>query len=227
MQPYFFPYIGYWQMINAVDKYVIFDDVNYIKRGWINRNRILYQDNIVYFGIHLHSASQNKHINEINVINDEHNLNNPRIIKDAYQKAPYFSEVYPVIEKVLLQDEQNLAEYNGYLIRTVCEYLGIKTDIIYSSDIDKNQCLKGQDKIIEICKKLGASSYYNAIGGRNLYEHSLFENSGLELKFLQTEKIEYKQFDNEFAENLSIIDVMMFNSKEIIRSYLSKYEMIS
>lgn len=227
MQPYFFPYIGYWQLMNAVDRYVIYDDVNYINRGWINRNRILFGGQPKYFNLPLLGASQNKLINQIFVNNDEKLINrNASIIREAYKKAPYFSDVYPLIEEVLNCKKRTIAEYIKYSFEIVCKYIGIDTTLIMSSSLDKNCQLKGQSKILDICSVLGATHYYNAIGGQELYDYNEFLKNGIELRFLETNDMKYKQFGNEFYSNLSIIDVMMFNSKEEISQMLTKFSLI-
>ena len=228
MQPYFFPYLGYWQLLNYVDKYVVFDDVNYINRGWINRNKILMDGKEQYFNIKLSNASQNKHINEIDVINDLSDANNSlKTLYYAYHKAPYFESVIPVIEKILLNREKNLARFLFDQIKEVSDYLGITTDIIMSSDIQKDNSLKGEDKILEICEKLNGSHYVNAIGGRELYNKNTFASKGIDLCFLSMKEIKYPQFSRDvFHPNLSIIDVLMFNSKETIQEYLNMFELI-
>lgn len=226
MQPYFFPYIGYWQLINAVDKFVIYDDVSFINRGWINRNRILYRDQVRYLNVYLKKASQNKRINEIEVSDRRENVKSLSLLQDAYKKAPYFEAVYPVIEKIIVQKEKNLAMYNGFLIQSVCEYLGITTPLMYSSKIEKDNNLRGQYKILAICKALGATEYCNAIGGKALYDRGFFSQNGVEIHFLHTKDILYRQFGTEFYENLSIIDVMMFNDVSCIRKMFGKYEWV-
>lgn len=226
MQPYFFPYIGYWQLINIVDKYVIFDDVNYIKRGWINRNRILYQGEAKYINVYLKGVSQNKLINEVEIGDKDSNYNNLNIIRAAYKNAPYFNQVYPVIECIITQSAKSIAQYNGFLLKKICEYLKIDTEFIYSSEIEKNNSLRGQDKIIEICRKLNASEYYNAIGGIDLYQRESFEKCALKLFFVQPNDICYKQFEDIFIPKLSIIDVMMFNSVDQIHEFISNYTLI-
>lgn len=226
MQPYFFPYLGYWQLINAVDKYVIFDDVNYIKRGWINRNRILYNGEIRYLNVYLKGVSQNKLINEIEIGDQEKNKNNLTIIHHAYNKAPYFKDFYPVVEAIINQNATNVADYNGILLNNICEYLGIKTEVVRSSQIDKDNSLRGQDKILDICKRLNATEYYNAIGGRDLYDNIRFRSDGIDLFFLKTDEICYHQFDRKFEPNLSIIDVLMFNSVEETRKLLDRYQLV-
>lgn len=227
MQPYFFPYIGYWQLINAVDKYVIYDDVNFKKGGWINRNRILINGEAKFINLKMKGASPNKLINEIEAANDKvYNRKLLTTIDKCYKKAPYFNEVFPIIREIINCDKKNLANNLEYSIRRISKYLSINTEIIISSNISKNNDLKAQDKIIEICRILGGSEYYNAIGGRKLYSYKKFSESGIELKFLNTDPIEYKQFNNDFINNLSIIDVMMFNSKEDINDKLVKFKLL-
>lgn len=228
MQPYFFPYIGYWQLMNAVDRYVIYDDVNFIKGGWINRNRILVNDRPQYFNVPMLGASPFKLINEIVVNNDVRILGkNMRILEGAYRNAPYYKDVYPLIEQIIFCAKPNLAEYITESFYIICDYLDIKTELIISSSLAKDCSLKGQDKVISICRLLNATEYYNAIGGQQLYSYSEFRKQGIKLCFLKTDKIDYKQLGNEFQENLSIIDVMMFNNKEDIKKMLTEYEIIS
>lgn len=227
MQPYFLPYIGYWQLMNAVDKYVIYDDVNFIKGGWINRNRILMNGEAKMINLQMNGASPNKLINEVEVLgNPIHNKKLLKTIESCYKKAPYYSNVFPVIENIINQDEKNLAKYLEFSIRQICEYLSIDTEIIVSSTINKNNDLRGEDKVIEICKVLGADEYFNAIGGQDLYSYDGFAVHEIKLSFLKTNSVEYKQFNNEFGSNLSIIDVMMFNSRYQIKDMFEVYELL-
>ena len=228
MQPYFFPYIGYFQLINAVDKYIIYDDVNYIKGGWINRNRILNNGNPMFFNVQLKDASPFKRINEVEVSNDEVSKRKMlATIQGLYSKAPYFKQVYPLLENIIKQNQTNLAKYLEYSLKSVCDYLDIKTELIVSSDLDKNNDLKGKNKVIHICKILGATEYYNAIGGQELYDYETFNENEINLNFVKTDDIHYKQFNKEFVSNLSIIDVMMFNSRDEIIEMLNNYELIN
>lgn len=227
MQPYFFPYIGYWQLINAVDKFVIFDDVNFIKKGWINRNNILLNGNAHLFTLPLCKASQNKLINEICVNNDEvMKLNLLKTMELCYRKAPYFQDVIKILEDIILYPENNLSLFLKYQIATVCDYLNIQTEIITSSSLDNNKSLHAQDKIIDICKLEGANHYINPIGGVDLYDRAVFENNNIKLNFINSCDISYQQFNDNFVPNLSIIDVMMFNKLEDIQKFLDKYELI-
>jgi len=218
MQPYFLPYIGYWQLINAVDIYVIYDDVNYIKRGWINRNNILVNDEPYLFTLSLSKASQNKLINEIEIEGDQTKL--IKTFQSVYKKAPFFNDVSGILEQIFDYRDMNLARFVGNSILIIADYLGLKTAFMYSSEINKDNSLKGQDKIIEICKILKTTDYYNAIGGTMLYNQSDFEASGIQLHFMKSQSIAYKQFNNLFVPYLSILDIMMFNSAEQIKTIL-------
>ena len=224
MQPYFMPYIGYWQLMAAVDTYVIYDDVNYIKKGWINRNNILVNNDKQMFTISLNGASQNKLINEITIADDFTKLR--KTIHMAYHKAPYYNEVVALLDKIFSYQSCNLADFIANSIELVCQYLDIQTKIIMSSDIEKDNSLKGQDKILEICKLLNADTYYNAIGGQELYDKSVFEKENIKLCFLKSDIPEYSQYKNAFVPGLSIIDVLMFNSPIEVKQMLTNYKLI-
>lgn len=227
MQPYFFPYIGYWQLMNAVDKYVIYDDVNFIKRGWINRNRILINGQPGFFNLPIMGASQNKLINEIRINQDVRLVEKKiRTVENAYKKAPFYKDVYPLIEKILMCRKENIVEYLMESFWIICDYLGITTEMIISSEIDKNNSLKGQNKILEICRLMNADEYYNAIGGKTFYSFADFKDKNIRLKFIKTDDVSYEQFGNEFQRDLSIIDVLMFNSRIRVQELLNKYILI-
>lgn len=227
MQPYFLPYIGYWQLLNAVDKYVIYDDVNFIKGGWINRNRMLVNGEPKLFNIQMQGASPNKLINEIEVSNNTvWKKKLLKTIENSYRKAPFYTDVFPIIEEIINYDECNLAKYLANSIKKVCNYLNIETELIVSSTLYKDNSLKAQEKVIEICKELKATEYYNAIGGQELYSYEDFKDVDIKLSFLKSNEIKYKQLKDEFVANLSILDVLMFNSINDVRNFLNQYELI-
>ena len=228
MQPYFFPYLGYWQLLNAVDQYVIYDDVNYIKNGWINRNNILLNGKKFLITLPLEGASPFLPINQIKITSNEKQKQKIlKTIDSAYRSAPYFDAVYPIVETVIMCPSLSIAEALTLQFQRVASYLGINTEFIISSALNKDSSLKGQDKVIHICNKLGATKYYNAIGGQELYSKDVFLQHHIELSFLKMNDINYRQFKHEFVPSLSIIDVMMFNSPENIHSMLDNYELIS
>lgn len=227
MQPYFFPYIGYFQLINVVDKFIIYDDVNYIKGGWINRNNMLLQGKPHLFQVHLQKASPYKLINETFLLEDKKSeqVILSKIIQN-YKNAPYFSAAFSILERVLLGESKTISELNEKGIREVCSYLNIKTEIILSSSEFKYNQLKGEQRIIDMCLNQKATSYINAIGGVELYDKINFSNHGIQLNFIKTNAIEYKQFNNDFVPWLSIIDVMMFNSPDEIGLMLNNYVLL-
>ena len=227
MQPYFFPYLGYFQMFNAVDKFVLLDDVNFIMRGYINRNSILLNSQAHKFSIPLNSPSQNKLISETKLNFSEKDRENfLKTIQMAYKKAPHFNSFYPVLERIINNSEIDLTKFLKYSFEEVKNYLELNTEILVSSEIEKDTSLKAQDRIIEINKQLGATMYINAIGGQDLYNREDFKNIGIELKFIKMKQVSYTQYKNEFVPNLSMIDVLMFNSKEEIKELLEQYELI-
>jgi hypothetical protein len=233
MQPYFFPYIGYWQLMNAVDEYLIIDNVNYIKSGYINRNRILVNGNPIYFGIPIKKASQNRLICE-----HEHDLDEKKIdkllttINSAYAKAPYFQSTYEHIKEILefgiTPEGLNLADFLENAIKKTATKLGIDTPIMRSSqEVKLDGSYRREHLVIAYCKKRNADEYYNAIGGTKLYFQKFFEDSGVALSFVKTnEDISYKQFTDTFVPNLSIIDVMMFCSPEQISDLLTQFSLV-
>lgn len=224
MQPYLFPYIGYFQLINAVDKFVIYDDVNYIKGGWVNRNNLLVNNNKHLFTITLNQPSPFKLINQIIIKDDFSKL--LKTIYHSYLKAPYYEQTINLLNKIISCQEKNLGEFIANSLKEISIYLEIQTEIIVSSQLKKNNALKNKEKVLHICELLNASQYLNAIGGQELYYKEEFATHNIELNFIKSKNIMYNQFHNEFVPWLSIIDVMMFNSKEEIKSMLNQYELI-
>jgi hypothetical protein len=227
MQPYLFPYIGYFQLINAVDTFVILDDVNYINRGWINRNKILINGQEKLFTVPLSEASQNKRINEIQISTaDKWKGKLLKSIEYNYSKAPLFYNAFPVIQKIILNPDLNLSSFVHFSLIEISNYLTIKTNIIPSSSAYQNTHLRAQDRILDICMKERATVYINLQGGINLYSRDKFFNHNISLFFLKASSLVYKQFNNDFLPNLSIIDLMMFNNPESMKDILSEYELI-
>lgn len=224
MQPYFFPYIGYWQLLSAADTFVIYDDVNFIKQGYINRNSILANNKKQNITLEVMGASSNKLINEVQVGKNVKKL--LKGIDQAYKKAPEYENIFPLIQNILENPEKNLSKFLANSIQKISAYLNIDTQIIYSSDLEKNNSLKAQDKVLDICQQLNVSHYINTIGGQDLYSKEAFKAKNIELDFIRTNLIEYKQFKHEFVPYLSIIDIMMFNSKNDIQNMLNHYKFV-
>ena len=227
IQPYFFPYIGYFQLINVVDKFVIYDDVNFIKRGWVNRNKILVNGQAKLITIPCVKASQNKLINEVEVGLDQKSKNRLlKIFYHAYNKAHFFGDILPLVEETLNIEAQHIGELAAKSIIEVCNFLNIEKKIIPTSTIFQNRELKKADRLIDICKISGCQDYINPIGGTKIYTKEYFKEKGINLHFLKSEYTEYRQFDNEFIPWLSIVDVLMFNAKDQVKELLEAYEII-
>ena len=223
MQPYFFPYIGYFQLINAVDIFVIYDSIEFSKKGWINRNRILVNNKDYVFTLPLKKDSDFLNVDE-RFLSDNWNSDKIKLlnkIKEAYRKAPFYNDVIVILEDALNYEDKNLFDFIKNSLIKVLDYLEIKTKIIQSSEVDFDNSLKNQDKVIAICNALKAKTYINPIGGLELYDKEVFKASGIELQFLKANPITYQQYGDEFVMFLSIIDVMMFNSVEDIKKFIT------
>ena len=224
MQPYFLPYIGYFQLIDAVDEFIIYDNIKYTKQGWVNRNRLLSNGHDVLFTVPLKNASDFLDIRdrEISEAFDKTKLLNQ--IAGAYAKAPQFGRVFPLIKEIILFPELNLFKYILSSIERVCAALRITTKLTISSDVGiDHKGLQAQGKVIALCKARQTTEYINPIGGVELYDKAAFEAQGITLLFHKTSDISYRQFDHPFVTHLSILDVMMFNSSEQLRSLLASY----
>jgi hypothetical protein len=227
MQPYFMPYIGYFQMVKAVDQFVIYDDIQYTKQSWFNRNRFLLNGKPHYFTIPVKKDSDYLNVDEREVSPDYQVIKKEMLtrFKIAYQKAPYFDQVYPLLQNILNCDERNLYHFIRYSFDSVCDYLKIDTEVIPSSHVNGEEKLSGKERLIDICKKLGAEHYINLPGGRALYDKKDFEEEGIRLSFIDPVFTEYDQFGEKFIPCLSILDVMMFNPVEEIREMLFRFEL--
>ena len=214
MQPYFLPYIGYWQLIAAVDAFVVYDNIKYTKKGWINRNRFLRNGVEDIFSLPLRKDSDFLDVNQrflADSFDREDFLNR---FREAYRKAPEFSLVMPLLEGIIRSPASNLFDYIFASIQSVSEFLGIRTPLVVSSSIDCDHSLKAAERVQAICKALGAETYVNPFGGVELYSKEDFARNGIDLKFLKALPFEYSQGGSPFVPWLSIVDVLMFNKKE-------------
>ncbi len=217
MQPYFFPYLGYWQLINSADKFVILDDVNFIKKGWIHKNNIISNGTTQSINVCVNKASQNKLIKDL-YLSDEHDWKGKLIkkIEYAYRTSPNYNSVSFLLEDIIFNKEKNLSKYLTYSIKKICEYLNISTEIVESSSKYFKGQLKGQERIISICSEEKADVYINAIGGMELYKRQDFLLEDINLKFI-------KSLDS--VNKLSIIDEMMFNSTDQVKQSLNSFSL--
>ena len=224
MQPYFMPYIGYFQTMAAVDTYVIYDDVQYIKGGWVAHNYLIINGEKRMFIINLRGASPNKLFNEVEIGDDFRKFE--RLLQLNYGKAPFYADVMPMLHDIFVYPDRNLVRFLCNSYRVLFRWMDIDTQIILSSEVKKDCSLHGTDKVLDICHALGADTYYNAIGGQTLYDKQTFKANGVNLFFVKTSTITYTQFFEPFVPNLSIIDVLMHNGREGTKKLLREYTLI-
>lgn len=229
MQPYFMPYIGYFQLINAVDKFIFYDDVTFIKQGWINRNQILINGKANLFSVPLSNTSSHTLIKDVLISDNRYEKWKKSFLSSImfnYKKAKNYEQVRPLIESILSESPSSISDFAIKSIVEVSKYLDIMTDFEICSDQYSNTHLSGQDRVLDICKAENADTYINPIGGMALYSESEFLENEIKLYFIKTDNFIYKQFSNEFVSFLSIIDILMFNDKEEVSSMLNNFELV-
>ncbi|MBX2980699.1 MAG: WbqC family protein [Flavobacteriales bacterium] len=226
MQPYLFPYLGYFQLIHAVDRFVVYDDVNYMKQGWVNRNRVLVNGEPHMFTLPLRGASSFAMIHELEIDPRQFGPWRDKFLRtlgQAYAKAPHVQRVQELVRSLFEGSHYRLEDALLASLRGVMHHLHIHTEVVPSSRKYGNAHLRGQDRVLDICKQEGAKRYVNAIGGKDLYEKAVFGGAGIELRFLRSALPPYPQFAGPFVPGLSIIDVLMFNGPEEVRGMLDQY----
>ena len=227
MQPYFFPYIGYFQLMHAVDLFIVYDNIEYTKKGWINRNRILLNGKETYLTLPLKKDSDYLEVKDRLLAE---NWQTDRIkmlnrIKEAYRKAPQFDTIFPFVEQCLLFEKTNLFDFLFNSLKITRQVLGIQTEFRIASSIPVDHSLKAEKKVMALCKAVGAGVYTNPIGGTGLYNKETFGKEGLRLYFLKTGDVRYSRGAQDFIPNLSILDVLMFTPPEMIKEMLDKYQL--
>lgn len=229
MQPYFLPYLGYFQLMNICDGFVVYDNIKFTKKGWINRNRMLFDGKDLMFSIPLKGDSDFLNVDQRSIGDNFEKERSKTLghIRSSYKGAPNFRSAYPVIEDIFNCSERNLFSFVYNSIVKVTGYLSIDTPLIISSTIAMDHDLKGKYRVMEICKKLGADTYVNPIGGTELYNKEEFAANGINLRFHKMRSVTYAQNGNTFIPSLSILDVMMFNDRETITGLLQEFDIIN
>lgn len=240
MQPYFFPYLGYFQLIGAVDLFLLYDDVQYMKGGWINRNRILQNGAPAWFSMPVRHAHFKLPISARTYCDPIKNgAALLSTLHTAYRKAPYFRDGIQLAEAIFTCSDESVVGYNHAALLKICAYIGIQTPIELTSNAKTDQTLSAEDRVLELCKRTHATHYINAAGGRDLYSNQLFRAHNIELSFIEMDRnFEYSQsmnmpVDKDFSQtpafipNLSIIDLIMFNTQSDILKYSQKYAIVA
>ena len=218
MQPYFFPYLGYWQLISQADIFVVFDDVNYIKKGFIDRNFIVRDNREVSLKLQIQKASQNKKINQLLIGRNKAEL--AETVRHVYRKAPQFKSAYPFVEELILCEEENLALYLENTIRAICKLLQITAQIYRSSNFQLSSL--GKEKIIPLLIETGAETYINPIGGRAIYKESDFLKSGKSLQFFKPDLESDKLITAHSHVHASILHFILHHSPDELSKITGK-----
>lgn len=229
MQPYFMPYIGYFQLIKMVDKFIFYDDVTFIKQGWINRNQILINNQAKMFSVPLANASSNILIKDVLISDSAYEKWKKSFLNSilfSYKKAKNYNQVSSLIESILEEKPQTISDLAIKSIIKVAQYLKLDTEFQISSETYSNTQLSGQDRVLDICKNENALTYVNPVGGMELYSKTIFKAKNIDLFFIKANKSVYKQFSDEFIPFLSIIDVLMFNNIDEINQQLDDFCLI-
>jgi hypothetical protein len=228
MQPYFLPYIGYFQLMAAVDTFVFHDDVQYTKGGWTNRNRYLHHHAPAWMSLPVEHASHLGSIRERHYTADKRAraaLGNK--VREAYRQAPRFDAAMPVLDACLASQVTSVGDANAASLEGVANMLGLRVRMLKASSLHGHQDLAAQDRVIAICKALGASTYVNAAGGTALYDEATFADAGIELRFLRHALPPYDQFGGTFCAGLSVLDVLMFNDLDAVAAQLHMARTVS
>jgi len=227
MQPYFLPYIGYFQLLAAVNKFVVLDDVNYINRGWVNRNRLLLNGVAHTFTVPLSGASQNRLICDIELVSEDSWRDKlMRTIRQSYKQAPCYVPVSALLESLINYPATRLDEFLLNSLDELVRYLSLDVEIVSTSRLYNNAHLKGQERILNICQQEQVDVYINPIGGVDLYDRASFLKQNIQLYFLRSRPISYSQGKAEHIPWLSILDVLMFNEPSAVRQLLAEMDLV-
>ena len=231
MQPYFFPYLGYLSLLKHTDKFILLDDVQFIRHGWIERNRILKPETgWQYIAVPLKKKNYTASIKETEINNDT-NWQDKILRQLAHykKKAPFYRKTIAAVENALAIETNNISQLNLHILKSLCAYLNIDADISVFSDmqIEIDQPQAPDEWALNICKKLSdVTEYWNPIGGMEFFDKNKYTTADINLVFQKIKLTDYHQINHnaEFEPGLSIIDVMMFNSPNDINKMLDNYE---
>ena len=229
MQPYFIPYIGYFHLLKSVDILVLYDDIQYTKKSWINRNYLLFGEKKEYITLPLVNDSDFLNIAERSVSPtwSIDSIKYIRKIQSFYNKRKNFYNGIELCKNIFNYEDTNLFNFIYYSIQKICLEMRIDTNIMISSKLGDFSVFKGKEKVIQICKVLNAKKYVNAIGGTVLYDKNYFDFHGVDLKFIKSNFAYYEQSNNNFVPGLSIIDLIFsINNKIEMQQQINNYEFI-
>lgn len=227
MQPYLFPYLGYFQLIKTVDRFILFDDIQYIRHGWINRNRVLKPgDGWQYILAPLQKHKQKTLIKDIEIrTGNEWKERILRQLEHYRKKAPFYHEAIKLIEECLGSTETNIARFNAFCLKVVCQRMEIPFQVEISSEMnfDYSNVNSPDEWALRICEQVNAKEYINPTGGKELFDKSKFVAANIKLNFLKPSLSPYNQRRQDFESGLSIIDALIYNGPDVTRQMINKF----
>lgn len=225
MQPYFFPYVGYFDLICNCNRFVVFDEAQYIKQGWINRNRVLHPgEGWQYVTVPVQKHRSSTRIGQVSIVPDDSWKSKLKArLTHLKSHAPHYAETMDLLDDCLDSDERSISKFNVAIIEKICRFLGIEFNCSYISELglDLGSGLGPGDWALQLARRLKARNYVNLPGGEDLFDAAAFQKSDIGLCIRKIEPFVYSTGKYVFQENLSIIDVLMWNSVTEIRRYLS------
>jgi len=231
MQPYFFPYLGYFSLIKYTDQFILLDVVQFIRHGWIERNRILKsgQEGWNYIRISLIRHEREATIKDI-LIREDENWRELifRQLEHYKKKAPFYEKTIDFLQGCFKVTFVSIAELDAFLLEQVCQYLGISKKITLFSKMNLNieEVKEPDDWALNICIALHATEYINPAGGMEIFDKNKYSKKNVTIKFLKNKLIPYNQFRIKFESGLSIIDALMFNSPESVNQMLDEIQLL-
>jgi len=228
MQPYFLPYIGYFQLIAYCDTFVVYDDIEYTKRGWINRNRILAAGTARTITLPLRRDSDYLDVRDREIAPEFDPKGTLALLRQSYRQAPHWPNYQQLVESILQFPGRNLFDFVANSVSRIMERLDIRTEVVVSSTLGIERTFRGEERVLATCAALGATEYVNPIGGLDLYSDSAFADRGIGLSFLRSRLTPYPQFAFPWVEALSIVDTMMFvEPSELDSRVRSDFELVT
>lgn len=215
MQPYFFPYLGHFELIDRTDRWIVFDVVKYNRKSWMNRNRILHpEQGWQYISVPVHHAPLGTPISDIRLVS--RNQTRDQILRQLahYRRfAPYYQQVCGLVREAFNRDgSDRLADLNVDTLATVCAYLDIRFEPEFCSrmHLDLSRIVHAGDWALEICDQLGAGEYLNPPGGKGIFNPEEWKARNISLRFTDLPNFRYACHPYAHVEHLSILDVLMW-----------------
>jgi len=230
MQPYVFPYVPYFQLAAAVDEFWVFDDVQYIRRGWMNRNYILLKGEKCRFTLPVTAGNRSDLIRHKSLAVDFSKSLRAfsELIRHAYREAPYADDVYAIIDELQGRTQSSFLNFAVATMSLCFRHLDIRAQFRFTSELKLGSEFSGAGRVMEICHRVGAEQYVNPVGGALLYDPNAFAARGINLQFLQGRCLPYPQVGRtQFQPGLSILDLIANVDYRSRKAQMQSYSLVA